>query len=600
MPQKLTVAAFDRLRKELEREKAIAREQVTFFQTLIDTVPAPLYYQDLEGRYLGCNLAFEQVFGLPRAELIGRTVREVASPEMVQDLTEADPELLSSTDLPFRIVEKSLTYADGKPHQVVLYQAVFHDSGGRPAGLVGTLADITQRKTAELALEEQREFSDNLLQNSAAPCFVIGTDHRIKIWNRACEELTGLPAADMLGTDRHWQAFYPRRRPCLSDIIIDGNLEETLDLYHTFANSLLIPEGLQSGCWFQKMGGKKRYLLFEAAPIKGRDGKVIAAIETLQDLTAHKYAEEALRRSEESYRSLIERSVDAILVVENGKITFGNHAAATMMGLAGSEELVGRPIIDQIDEPEREGFAAMIAKAVGGTHDLPCIETELLRGDRSRIDVEACFSQGFHGNNPAVQISMRDITERKENEQKVWRQANFDALTGIPNRLLFLDRLQQAIGRAEREKATGALLFIDLDRFKEVNDTLGHQAGDALLQEVARRLSGLLRQTDTVARMGGDEFTVIMPLVTDEVAVATVVRRILGTLAAPFPLPGGEERISGSIGIALFPRDGSTTLQLLENADAAMYRAKEAGRNTFCFHSTTTGSADNPPFSRGC
>jgi diguanylate cyclase (GGDEF)-like protein len=183
-----------------------------------------------------------------------------------------------------------------------------------------------------------------------------------------------------------------------------------------------------------------------------------------------------------------------------------------------------------------------------------------------------------------VQTILRDITERKELQERVWRQANFDPLTGIPNRLLFLDRLQQALDRARREKYHVALFFLDLDRFKEVNDTLGHEAGDELLRETARRLSRILRKTDTVARMGGDEFTVIMPRIVEPPTVSAVASRILDALAEPFTLPGGEGRISGSIGIAFFPEDGEEIATLLQHADAAMYRAKESGRNTYTFH----------------
>jgi two-component system NtrC family sensor kinase len=185
---------------------------------------------------------------------------------------------------------------------------------------------------------------------------------------------------------------------------------------------------------------------------------------------------------------------------------------------------------------------------------------------------------------------MRDITDRKEMQEKVWRQANFDLLTGIPNRLLFQDRLQQVILQARREQFNVALMYIDLDRFKEVNDLLGHEAGDDLLRQAAQRLAGVLRATDTLARVGGDEFTVIMPRAADRPAAGRVAARILQVLAEPFVLQGGEGRVGGSIGIAIFPQDGSDIPTLIRNADAAMYRAKEAGRNTISFcpaHSIT-------------
>lgn len=174
-----------------------------------------------------------------------------------------------------------------------------------------------------------------------------------------------------------------------------------------------------------------------------------------------------------------------------------------------------------------------------------------------------------------------DITKRKQDEEKIWRQANYDGLTGLPNRNLFKDRLDQAMHAAHREGSRLALMFIDLDRFKWVNDTLGHASGDLLLQEAARRLQGHVRETDTVARLGGDEFTVLLNDIKGTVDVDRIAENLLGCLAEAFNLGGKEAFVTGSIGITLYPGDATDMEQLLGNADAAMYTAKEAGRNVF-------------------
>ncbi len=172
-----------------------------------------------------------------------------------------------------------------------------------------------------------------------------------------------------------------------------------------------------------------------------------------------------------------------------------------------------------------------------------------------------------------------DITLRKQNEQRILYQANYDALTGLPNRSLFMDRLQRAIVRAERSRKQIALLFIDLDRFKNVNDTLGHASGDLLLQEAARRLTALVRKSDTVARLGGDEFTVIISDLDDFLQIERLVESSLEQLSAPYDLDGNIAFVSASIGITIYPNDGSNVEELLKNADTAMYQAKESGRN---------------------
>lgn len=174
-----------------------------------------------------------------------------------------------------------------------------------------------------------------------------------------------------------------------------------------------------------------------------------------------------------------------------------------------------------------------------------------------------------------------DITQRKKDEEKIWRQANYDSLTGLPNRNLFKDRLEQAMYAAQREHSGLALLFVDLDRFKSINDTMGHASGDLLLQEAATRLTSTVRTSDTVARLSGDEFTVLLYDIVSNNEVDRIAEKLLQQLRKPFTLNGREAYISGSIGITLYPGDTDNLEQLLANADAAMYGAKAAGRNIY-------------------
>jgi diguanylate cyclase (GGDEF)-like protein len=177
-----------------------------------------------------------------------------------------------------------------------------------------------------------------------------------------------------------------------------------------------------------------------------------------------------------------------------------------------------------------------------------------------------------------------DITEKKLSEDRIQRLAHYDVLTGLPNRLLFNERCQHALRRAKRERHQVALLFLDLDRFKHINDSLGHPAGDRLLRAVADRLRAAVREEDTVARLGGDEFVVILEDLSEAQDAALVSRKLLKALGEPFLLDGRELHITPSIGISLYPRDGGDVTALVKNADAAMYRAKEAGRNNYQFY----------------
>lgn len=181
-----------------------------------------------------------------------------------------------------------------------------------------------------------------------------------------------------------------------------------------------------------------------------------------------------------------------------------------------------------------------------------------------------------------------DITEKKQAEELIWRYANYDHLTQLPNRRLFLDRLEQTLRMAHRSKDSMALLFIDLDRFKEINDTKGHDIGDQLLMEAAKRILHSVREMDTVARIGGDEFTVILSQIASPSTAEKIAKTILDKLAEPFNLCGTELSISGSIGITIYPGDGVNREQLMRNADQAMYDAKNRGRNCYSFYSATS------------
>jgi diguanylate cyclase (GGDEF)-like protein/PAS domain S-box-containing protein len=196
-----------------------------------------------------------------------------------------------------------------------------------------------------------------------------------------------------------------------------------------------------------------------------------------------------------------------------------------------------------------------------------------------------------HGELEAVSGIAHDVTQRKESEARIWRHANYDLLTGLPNRRLFMDRLNQHAAHSDRTGDPFALLFIDLDHFKLINDTRGHEAGDTLLKVIAERISACVRQTDTVARIGGDEFTVLLLDTGDRELIEAIADNILSELKRPFQLDEEQVTISGSIGITLFPGDAGTAQQLLSDADQAMYLAKHSGRNRVCYFTEIMKSA---------
>jgi diguanylate cyclase (GGDEF)-like protein len=247
-----------------------------------------------------------------------------------------------------------------------------------------------------------------------------------------------------------------------------------------------------------------------------------------------------------------------------------------------------------LSPPERRdeipGILQQIRKGVPVQH----YETQRIRKDGVRIDVSLTVSPFRNAAGGVVGASAisRDITERRRGEARVQHLAFHDPLTGVPNRLLFLDRLGVAVAQAHRLEQNLAVLFLDLDHFKRINDSLGHPAGDELLRSVAGRLTGCVREGDTVARLGGDEFMALLPGVGTEADAATVGRKILDAVRVPVRLQGRELVVTASIGIAIYPADGLETEALIRNADRAMYRAKECGRDRFELHGGAMRPAD--------
>ncbi len=238
--------------------------------------------------------------------------------------------------------------------------------------------------------------------------------------------------------------------------------------------------------------------------------------------------------------------------------------------------------------PEMDGFRATEEiKKITECHDTPILMATSLDDDRSiarAFDVGACDYITKPFNWSVLKHRTSRMLFAADAERKIRHLAYHDVLTGLPNRALFMDRIDQAISRAKRENSQFALLFLDIDHFKVINDSMGHAAGDELLNIVSTRLIGVLRKTDTVARLGGDEFTIVIEGLNEAEAVVSVVKNILATLDSPISVNEKEVHIGGSIGIAMYPQDGESFGTLLKNSDIAMYRAKELGRKTFQFY----------------
>lgn len=283
-----------------------------------------------------------------------------------------------------------------------------------------------------------------------------------------------------------------------------------------------------------------------------------------------------LKNREEQLKIMIHSSLDGFLITDrHGRLLEVNEAYCQMVGYS-REELLNMTVSD-VEATEAPKDTALHIKDMLKTSG-DRFETRHRRKDGQLLDLEVSINYNdFEGGR--FYSFLRDITERKLAEKQMHHQAHHDALTGLPNRAMFTDRLHQAIATAKRGNTHLAVLFIDLDKFKPVNDDFGHDVGDLLLQEVAKRLRNCVRESDTVARNGGDEFTVLLPATETGQDAVKVAEKILHALLRPFELAGHSIHISSSIGITLYPEHGIEEKMLAKNADIAMYHAKNSGRS---------------------
>jgi len=304
-------------------------------------------------------------------------------------------------------------------------------------------------------------------------------------------------------------------------------------------------------------------------------------------------AEESMRLSEERFRSLTQNSSDATLVMDRrGRCTYVSPAIQELTGLA-PEELIDRLATDFVHPDDRDRVRDRLGQEFQAASDSTLVQFRMGRGDSRWRDVEAVVSNQLDRPSVAGYVAkIRDITERKEFEAILAHRALHDPLTGLANRQLILDRAEQMLSRVQRTFEPVAAYFIDLDNFKDANDSLGHDAGDKLLQAVAARLTGMLRPSDTVGRLGGDEFVVLVDGVTPDPGPSMMAERIRDTLREPFRVEGYDAlpiTVTASIGIATGHRNSAQ--ELLRDADIALYRAKAAGRNGFALFEPAMQSA---------
>lgn len=583
-----------------------------FLQTLMDSIPAPVFYKNTDGKYTGCNKAFEDFLGIQKKEIIGKAVYEVAPKELAVCYHEADKALFQSKGK--QIYEARVKPGNGSLRDVVFHKAVYYDETGAIAGLIGIILDITDHKRVEEALRK----SEASLANAQRIAHLGNWEWDIVInkvqWSDEVYRIFGLAPQEFGAT---YEAFLNSVHPDDREFVkesVNKALQEKIP--YNIDYRVVLPEGTE------------RIVHAQAEVIFDDTGKAIRMNGTVQDITERKRTEEALRRRIDKEQILSNISARFVKFTD-----FDNVITASLVDigqLSGAYRVLlfqfcdNDGIMENTHEWCKEGVmpeikhfqTALFPWWMKNLHNdnviyIPDVsqmppeaapEKESLKkqGVQSVLSLPLYIEEkllGFIRLDNVLSTDERDISllritsgilggalARRQTETLINHLAYYDTLTNLPNRNLLQDRLQLTITQAQRTNGIVAIMILDLDSFKTINDSLGHHVGDLLLKAVAERLSRCIRKGDTLARMGGDEFMLILPDLGDALNAAPVASKIIHVLQQPFFLDNHKLSTTASIGISIYPLDADTKDSLIKQADIAMYLAKGQGKNTFQFY----------------
>ncbi len=539
---------------------------------LVEVLPVAVCALDLQGRVVCWNAAIADLLGVDAERVLGR------DPAGLDDTTRAT---LAGALVRLRegasLEPAELTVArPGRDEvRVLALPAALADAQGQPAGLVAVLLDLAERDhSLERELRRRNRFIETILNNLPIGLAVNALDmSKVGFVNARFQEIYGT-----------W---------------IDGGLQTGESFLERLCPDARDRERIRRDLENQGEGQPFRRMQWDNIRVTGQDGttRIVTAaniplpeqglmISTVQDATDRKLAEEALRESERRYQIMAESSPVGIFRCDPvGRCRYVNRRWREIAGLT-AERAATDGWFAAVHPDDRDVVQSAWRVAVGERRTFRT-ECRFKRPGGLTTWVMAQAEPVFDSYDELTGYigSVTDISERKRNEEEIRQLAYYDALTRLPNRAFFLEQLQRALDTARRNDNHVALLFCDLDNFKDVNDTLGHDKGDVLLKQIATRLSACIRKGDTLSRLGGDEFVLLLPATVGDREAMTVARKIKRTMGRSFDLEGHEVYTSTSIGIAVFPDDGQDVGTLLRHADMAMYAAKSRGRNRYQFFS---------------
>ncbi len=612
----------ERMTENLRKSEEILLATNQQLQMLVQSSPLAIYTRDMNGLLTSWNSAAEKMYGWRASEVLGKPLPSVPG-EQRRESDDLRRRLLGGES--FIKFQGPRLRRDGTPIEIDASLGPLRDLDGNVSGIIAVAADITERRQAEKALRDSEARYRSVIAAIAEGVLLRDQDRRIVTCNASAERILGRTLDQMRGHiyyDSSWQAiredgsaFPDAERPVnaamrtgklQSNVMIGFRRPDQSVLWLSMSAQPLFddPEMPPSGCVTTIADITQRRQLELRQAMEHRVTRLLAESESLEEVIpkvlqticeALGCASGARRTWTETEQKIAcaetwsESAAEIRQFVEVGR----EPRSMTQIsgGLLRRVLASGEPtwIGDVTADPSfRRGPEALKA-GLRGAFAFP------IRFGNETLGVMEFFSRDSRAPDDVLMQSTRSIGSqigqfmaRRKAEERVRHLAHFDELTGLPNRTLFNQRLSHALARARRAGEPLAILFIDLDRFKNVNDTLGHEAGDRVLKEIAQRLSGCLREVDTVSRLGGDEFVVLIERPPRPADIADVAQKILDAVARPLLLESQEFHLTASIGISTCPGDSDDLQGLMKNADIAMYRAKDQGKNNFQFYSAQT------------
>lgn len=557
-------------RKRVEQALEVSEQRFRQLFEHTDAIAVQGYNRQRQVIYW--NPASVNLYGYSEQQALGKRLEDlIIPPDMrsaviagIDDWLDGGPAIPSA--------ELSLQRADGSVAHVYSSHVLIRNAQGETEMFCIDI-DLSASREARLALESQERRLSQILRTLPNGVQENELNGLITYANEALHHIYGQPAGTMVGR-------------YIWDFETDRKRRQTMkDYFKNIVQQQPTPEPYVTENYFANTGEVK---IIEVIWDYQRDqeGRVSGFVSVISDITARKKSETALLDSEQRFQDFAEAAAD--LFWENDadlRFSYISGKAENLLGVE-SAEVIGKSRAEIYRDQNfvNEPWFQLHLQTLKQHKPFANFELRLER-DQGPVFMQISGNPRFDddGNFIGYRGATRDITEQKMVEQKVVHQAHFDALTELPNRFLSLDRLAQMLYEAKRIDQGVAVIFLDLDDFKKVNDSLGHEIGDKLLIDAAHRLQQVVRKGDTVGRLGGDEFIVLLGGLNKTTDALPIIDNLLNGLRESFRIEGRELILSGSIGVALYPQDGNTPSELLRNADSAMYHAKEMGRNTYSF-----------------